>query len=476
MFGLEKIADAWDKFRDEQLRFARSEMQEWVTGVYQRNGENGWFYGAAVTAGVADALLTFTTGVTSGFVDTLRLGEGVKEGGWGYGKDALRLLAVLPAVGMVGKALRAVPLQLLPAAARTSSMACGFMAPLKASLLSGQRIWVTLGEMRAVFKPLSKGADIFAKGFAGMPKELTISGPAKILRSLGVAAETRGTAMQFGTVLETVRETKNPVVFSAIRGGKTPLNHVLTAFWHAATGEVRFADQGRWMMTARELATSLKGAEKVAEATKGVAAEGRAAAIEGLLKTLQVHPEMVVVQGARWATVLEREASGLSLALPSVATTTAGELYSDPLVESTLDIPYLSGIAVPMIAVPPPIMDQLVHRIRERQARSGRKGKTAPFTYDRQTECAPPNTGNAEMDDFLERRGDLVCHQTDTIKITRYATLSEVALYLYGDANKWPILYDLNKSVIGPRPNAGVKPGMVLYVRSRTAQVAGVKP
>ncbi|MCK4527651.1 VCBS repeat-containing protein [candidate division WOR-3 bacterium] len=35
----------------------------------------------------------------AGFVEVLKLGEGAAEGGWGWGKDALRLLAVVPVIG-----------------------------------------------------------------------------------------------------------------------------------------------------------------------------------------------------------------------------------------------------------------------------------------------------------------------------------------------------------------------------------------
>ena len=50
-----------------------------------------------VAASTTQAFITFG----SGFVDLLRLGDGVKEGNLkGYGQDALRLVAVFP----VGKA------------------------------------------------------------------------------------------------------------------------------------------------------------------------------------------------------------------------------------------------------------------------------------------------------------------------------------------------------------------------------------
>jgi hypothetical protein len=100
MWVFTKIADWFDKTRHDNERFIDSQLQPWVaTTLYE---DHSWYRNVGVwtAAGTLYALNKFTTTVAAGFVDVLRLGDGVEEGGWGYGKDALRLLMV------VGPALR----------------------------------------------------------------------------------------------------------------------------------------------------------------------------------------------------------------------------------------------------------------------------------------------------------------------------------------------------------------------------------
>jgi hypothetical protein len=102
MWIFTKLADWFDKTREDNDRWVDSQLQPWVaTTLYD---DSPWYRNVGVwtASGVLYALNKFTTTVASGFVDVLRLGDGVQEGGWGYGKDALRLLMV------VGPALKAV--------------------------------------------------------------------------------------------------------------------------------------------------------------------------------------------------------------------------------------------------------------------------------------------------------------------------------------------------------------------------------
>jgi len=100
MWVFTKIADWFDKTRHDNEKFIDSQLQPWVaTTIYE---DHAWYRNVGVwtAAGTLYALNKFTTTVAAGFVDVLRLGDGVQEGGWGYGKDAMRMLMV------VGPALR----------------------------------------------------------------------------------------------------------------------------------------------------------------------------------------------------------------------------------------------------------------------------------------------------------------------------------------------------------------------------------
>ncbi len=95
MWIFTEVADWFDKTRADNDAWIDQGLQEWVgTTLYD---DSPWYrnVGVYVASGTLYALNKFTTTVAAGFVDVLRLGDGVKEGGWGYGKDALRLLMIL---------------------------------------------------------------------------------------------------------------------------------------------------------------------------------------------------------------------------------------------------------------------------------------------------------------------------------------------------------------------------------------------
>jgi len=91
MFGLEKAANWWDGQRQE----TEDILQNWVN-----NSDSS--FAMHSKAGVA-ALVSTSMTLGAGFVDLLRLGEGIKEGGWGYAQDGLRLLSFAGPVVRLGR-------------------------------------------------------------------------------------------------------------------------------------------------------------------------------------------------------------------------------------------------------------------------------------------------------------------------------------------------------------------------------------
>jgi hypothetical protein len=92
MWVFTEVADWFDKTRGDTDAIVDQNLQPWVASTLYE--DHSWYRNAGVyfAAGTLYALNKFTTTVASGFVDVLRVGDGFKEGGWGYGKDALRLL------------------------------------------------------------------------------------------------------------------------------------------------------------------------------------------------------------------------------------------------------------------------------------------------------------------------------------------------------------------------------------------------
>ncbi|MGO4449002.1 hypothetical protein AB4Y96_08745 [Phyllobacterium sp. TAF24] len=93
MWKFTEIADWWDGQKNE----SQGIIDKWVE-------DSHYSQSAMIVGAGASAVMTFG----QGFVDILRLGDGVKEGTLGgVGKDALRVVAIFP-VGKAAEALQAV--------------------------------------------------------------------------------------------------------------------------------------------------------------------------------------------------------------------------------------------------------------------------------------------------------------------------------------------------------------------------------
>ena len=92
MWVFTSIADRFDQQKDR----ANKKLDEAVE-------DSGYSQGMMIVAAGTHAVMEFG----SSFVDLLRLGDGVKEGGWGYGQDALRAVAIFP-MGKVAQMLKSV--------------------------------------------------------------------------------------------------------------------------------------------------------------------------------------------------------------------------------------------------------------------------------------------------------------------------------------------------------------------------------
>ena len=125
--ALSEYADWWD----QQKAISEKFLTEWV----QENPQ-WWAVGIAAT-------VQTTMDVGAGMVDVLRLGEGAAEGGWrGYGKDALRLLAIVGPLGRAGGMLsRFVHVRLVRLAVKPVGMTgpCTFQAVNNAMTITGGR-------------------------------------------------------------------------------------------------------------------------------------------------------------------------------------------------------------------------------------------------------------------------------------------------------------------------------------------------
>jgi LysM repeat protein len=236
MWVFTEIADWFDKTRQDNEKFIDSELQPWVaTTLYE---DHSWYRNVGVwtAAGTLYALNKFTTTVAAGFVDVLRLGDGVQEGGWGYGKDALRLLMV---VGPVLRGARYVIAgiqeldvgqaalnQLVKAgtpfatALKTIPWAgnCGWVAATRALRVTGTGVFSELSDVAR-----AAGMDIADTGGLKSVTELQL--PLRVLGASTKVAQVKG---GMTGLAELVAENPNGVVMFGVRwpGG----GHALLAF------------------------------------------------------------------------------------------------------------------------------------------------------------------------------------------------------------------------------------------------------
>ncbi|MBS1830226.1 MAG: hypothetical protein JST93_33300 [Acidobacteria bacterium] len=196
MWFFDDVADWWD----EQKQKTEEILTDFVAGT------NSWWR-IAIAGTVQTAM-----NLGGGFVDVLRLGEGIKEGGWrGFAQDGLRLLTL---AGPAARAGRSVSRFFAP---NPRGPICGWVTATQALRQTGVKHFATVEDL------------VQATGRSASPGGVSLTEADGLLRSLG--AETRVmpgvTTMQ--EVAELARQNPNGVVmFGVLWGDDT--GHALYAF------------------------------------------------------------------------------------------------------------------------------------------------------------------------------------------------------------------------------------------------------
>ncbi|MGH7435365.1 MAG: LysM peptidoglycan-binding domain-containing protein [Polyangiaceae bacterium] len=143
MWVFTEIADWFDRQRIANNKFLDDTFQDWVSYAEQHGDDPGFasaLRNVAIYAGTGSlyAVNQLSTTVASGFVDILRIGDGVKKGGWGYAQDAVRLLSIAPVLRYARLALVNV------AMVDVEADICAWVAARNALLLTGQKHFVSL--------------------------------------------------------------------------------------------------------------------------------------------------------------------------------------------------------------------------------------------------------------------------------------------------------------------------------------------
>lgn len=274
-FAASEIADWFEakrKTRDHDLEMWVVDNPQW------------WNIGLATVGGTSMAFL-------GTYVDVLRLGEGVAEGGWeGYGTDALRLISIVPFGRLVRFGGLAARARALPASLRVATKVkgvtgpCTFQAVNNAMQIArGKSLFVTVRQMaKALGRPvrsLATNADgkvvlaAWVDDLVGVMR--ANGGRVKVVTGLGSIDE----------IVRLARTEGAPVVFAfrtTVKDGLGRLRdirHSVIAI-RDASGAVKFADYGGKMFGSLDQLVSRWGT-KAAPIELYKMAQGASAAVVG---------------------------------------------------------------------------------------------------------------------------------------------------------------------------------------------------
>jgi hypothetical protein len=387
---LTEIADGFDRLvRDDEVF-----IDNWGTqaaGDYLREGGlgNTLELGAAAAS---YAGFKFSSTVAKGFIDVLRIGDGVRRGGWGYGEDALRALMV------VGPALRGV------------RWAAGLVATVDFDASLGNCAWVASarslrlsGRLFASVENLARWAGLGARETGGVSGVTEL---APTLRLLGSGVRTvvpkgKPAITTMEEVFQAARANRDGVLMFNVKWGK--FGHALIARW-GLTG-VRIIDR------TGQVVRSLSELERFYPGISTATPFGEALFVENAITVKAI------------ATI------------PSLLNTIAVEVK--PVIYRKGD---LTGKATNPTAPRPPAPTP------RPQVRLG--------VFKTTTVCYAPNSDQVEQ-----------CSTYYSYTVGAGESLSSIAKRAYGDPNKWKLIYEANRALIGGNPNV-IRTGTELILPS----------
>ena len=315
-----EYADWWDK----QKRETEKILGEWVE-------ENPQWWTVAVATGVQTSM-----DLGAGFVDVLRFGEGMAQGGFaGVGKDALRLLAILGPLGKAGGMLsRLIHLNRIRLAVQVQGVTgpCTFQAINNATAIArGKSYFITLKDMaKAVGRPLNTIAkDAAGDGVLGAHVKQGLD----FMVSQGIkVTQLQARSIQGVTQLAKAQDGVTVFAIRCVTNRGEIIKHSVIAV-RDVLGRVRFADYGgKYHTTLEGLVDSLNyGAVNKAGINL---MEGQAI---GAVRTMEVTGLMerglelfkgvaFVIEGM---TAIETS-EGVDFAVPVVVAATSAPAKSDP--------------------------------------------------------------------------------------------------------------------------------------------------
>jgi hypothetical protein len=459
MYVFTEWADAFDRTRRENHEFLDQSWDEtsrdWADYIAKHGDDPAYMtalhnmmfvgkYFAIIEGFVAnDGAGT----VAAGFVDFLRIGDGVKKGGWGYAQDALRLLMVLGPIFKLAGIARIGIVRVFQMV-DPGGEACAIITARAALMLSGIRHFISLSR---VFE--AAGTDIPQLKETG---GITLQALKQLLADLGASVSSTkatGSTVEEALINAVADNPRTTVVFGVkwevwveeldkvTKQMKTvlkPVGHAMIAFRNAATGALRIFD--RSAMTAYD---SLAALEKA-----GYTGISQAALVEN--GTVLVVDNSTVVNlledGTAWAqpiSAIAATAEAIEAAFP--------RLDMDTGVRHTSASWILNALALEVRSVPFRVSSHSeVHvPLRATTSKASLVTQKAHFHRDLYSDGAKLGWTDVSVDyqKYTVQPGD---------------TLASIAKVAYGDARLWKWIARTNG--IAEKDANTIQPGWVLRV------------
>jgi hypothetical protein len=219
-------------------------VADWVNGKVKRTDgildnwveDSKYSQWSMVTAASVHALTNFGSSMT----DVMRLGDGVKKGGWGYGEDAMRFVAIFP----VGKAAQLAKSAMLLRQAKLiqdiapRSGICSWVGTSKALVQTGNKVG---GRLLATVEDLANAAGVPVAKLSG----ISLEAMGHNLRALGAKVGGLHAVRSIDEIVARglLRRDGSVVLISvrSVRRGLTG-GHMFYAFYDAF-GRLRFMDR-----------------------------------------------------------------------------------------------------------------------------------------------------------------------------------------------------------------------------------------
>ena len=230
MWVFTEWANGFDRIKSNKDKALLEWLQDWVATTEKDDSPLYRNVAIYVGADLAYGVSKVSAEVLAGFVDVLRTGDGVREGGWGYGKDALRLLV------LAGPALRLFRFTASVVAVDVAGGRCTWVAGTQALRMTGTRHFARAGD-------LAKALGVSIEDTGRTELRVVLPG----LKTLGADARLTGTLHSFEDVAELAQRNPNSVIMFSVQWTKANgegAAHALLAT-RGPTGIVLIVDRSR---------------------------------------------------------------------------------------------------------------------------------------------------------------------------------------------------------------------------------------